>query len=303
MMETRNKGVLVLMSTYNGERFIRQQIDSILGQEGVPVRMLVRDDGSSDGTLRILAEYKSQGLIDYYCGSNIGPQRSFMHLLQNAPTSEYYAFSDQDDVWLPDKLKAAVGSLADYCDMPSLYFCQTQLTDDKLKAKDSVIIHPKLTFGESLVYKFIGGCTMVMNHRLREVIGDKMPAYMRMHDIWVYSIAQAANAHIHFDPKPHILYRQHGDNTLGQGQGFFYEWKQRLKRFARLKNDRFRQAYELMACYGDRIPADNKRLLAKFISGKKSFSARMGLMFDNRLRCADPTTQVLFWINLLFNKY
>ena len=96
--------VLVLMSTYNGEKYLREQIDSILGQRGVEVSLLVRDDGSTDATLTTLDEYKESGRLDYYCGNNLGPARSFMHLLQNAPASDFYAFSDQDDKWMDDKL-------------------------------------------------------------------------------------------------------------------------------------------------------------------------------------------------------
>ena len=121
------------MSTYNGEKYLREQIDSILGQRGVEVTLLVRDDGSSDATLSILDEYKSSGLLDYYCGSNLGPARSFMHLLQNAPASDFYAFSDQDDKWMDDKLLAAITSMEGHESEPALYFSQTQLVDAGLK--------------------------------------------------------------------------------------------------------------------------------------------------------------------------
>ncbi len=170
--------VVVLMSTYNGEKYLREQIDSILGQRDVEVSLLVRDDGSTDATLAILDEYKTSGVLDYYCGSNIGPARSFMHLLQNAPESDFYAFSDQDDIWMDDKLLAATSTLKGHESEPALYFSQTQLVDADLNKIPSVIIHPKLTFGESLIYKFIGGCTMVMNHRLREAVGSFMPEIM-----------------------------------------------------------------------------------------------------------------------------
>lgn len=102
------QNILVLMSTFNGEKFIREQIESILAQENVNIKLLVRDDGSTDKTLDILNEYKNKGKLNYYIGKNLGPQLSFMHLLQNAPYCEYYAFADQDDVWLKDKLSTAI---------------------------------------------------------------------------------------------------------------------------------------------------------------------------------------------------
>lgn len=291
------------MSTYNGERYLREQIDSILGQRGVEVSLLVRDDGSSDATLTILDKYKTAGQLDYYCGGNLGPARSFMHLLQNAPKSDYYAFSDQDDIWLDDKLITAVTTLEGHESQPALYFSQTQLVDAGLNPIPSVIINPKLTFGESLIYKFIGGCTMVMNHRLREAVGDFMPEIMPMHDIWIYGIALGIGAFVHFDPTPHILYRQHGDNTVGLGQGAAYEWKKRFRRFTAKNDERYLQALELSNGYHDKLTAPNAALLTLFLEGKTSMARRFRMLTCRSPRCADRTTQLLFWINLLFNKY
>ena len=295
--------VTVLMSTYNGEKYLREQIDSILGQRGVEVSLIVRDDGSSDATLTILDEYKKSGLLDYYCGGNLGPARSFMHLLQNAPANDFYAFSDQDDKWMDDKLIAAITRMEGHESEPALYFSQTQLVDAQLNPIPSVIITPKLTFGESLIYKFIGGCTMVMNHRLREAVGNFMPEIMPMHDIWIYSIALGIDAFVHFDSTPHILYRQHGSNTVGLGQGAAYEWKKRFRRFTAKNDERYLQARELYNGYHDRLTAPNAALLTLFLEGKTSVIRRLQMMTCRKLRCADRTTQLLFWINLLFNKY
>lgn len=295
--------VTVLMSTYNGGMYLREQINSILNQKSVRVNLLVRDDGSEDDTLSILDEYKAKGLLSFYTGSNLGPQRSFMHLLQHAPQSEYYAFADQDDYWMEEKLYTAVKSLENRCDEPALYFGQTQLTDADLNPKPSVIIKPLLTFGESLIYKFIGGCTMVLNHQMREKVGDISPKIMPMHDIWIYSIAQAIGAYIYFDKTPHILYRQHTSNAVGQGQGFVYEWKARLHRFMSRRDERYIQAKELCDCYSGIITPHNLQTLNLFLSGKHSFVKRQKIMFCRQMRCADRTTQILFWANLLTNKY
>ena len=96
------------MSTYNGQKYIRQQIDSILQQTNVEVNLLVRDDGSKDDTIKILDEYKQEGKLTYYTGPNLGPQLSFLNLLNNCPKADYYAFADQDDYWEKDKLSTAV---------------------------------------------------------------------------------------------------------------------------------------------------------------------------------------------------
>ena len=90
-MENDKCTVCVLMSTYNGEKYLEEQIDSILAQKGCKVQLLVRDDGSSDGTIGILQKYHEEGYLEYYTGENLKPAKSFMDLLYNAPKAEYYA--------------------------------------------------------------------------------------------------------------------------------------------------------------------------------------------------------------------
>ena len=293
--------VLVLMSTYNGERYLREQIDSILAQEDVNMRLLVRDDGSTDSTLNILEEYQAKRKLTYYQGENLGPQLSFMHLLRNAPKADYYAFSDQDDIWMGDKLSSAIGKLKGH--KAALYFSQPQITDENLHVRPSTPIKPLLTFGESLIYKFASGCTMVFNHDLREIISDKIPKDMPIHDIWIYLIAMAFDAHVVFDPIPHILYRQHGDNAIGTGHGFSHRWKERLTHILFQPGIRSGIANLLRECYGKNMPAHNSRLLDLFVEGKRSLSKRITILRDKDFRCGDKTTQRLFWISLTLNKY
>ena len=292
------------MSTYNGGKYIREQIDSILNQKGVHVRLIVRDDGSKDETLSILEEYKSNDKLLYYTGKNLGPQYSFMHLLQNAEADDYYAFADQDDVWLEDKLYVAVSMLENHNEGPALYFSQTQLVDSDLNKIDNVVISPFLTLGESLIYACASGCTMVFNNKLKNIVtGKKLPPKMPMHDIWLVLTNMAVGGYTHFDTVPHILYRQHGDNEVGLGHGFMYMLKLRMSNFLSRGNVRYTQALNVYNTYKEEIPQANKALLFKFIEGKKSFVKRISIIFDKKYRCSDKTTQFLFWINVLFNKY
>lgn len=106
--------------------------------------------------------------MKWYAGRNLGPAGSFWDLLLHAPQSEWYAFADQDDVWLEDKLESAISRMDKEQCMPCLYFGQTQLVDEELNPLKSVVIHPRLTYGEALMSQFVGGCTMVFNHALRE---------------------------------------------------------------------------------------------------------------------------------------
>ena len=122
-MENLLTEITVFMSTYNGSRYLRDQINSILNQEGVHVKLVVRDDGSSDETLDVLNEYA--GKIVVISGINIGCEKSFLELLYSNFKSKYYAFADQDDIWVSDKLKTAIEKIRDD-EFPSLYACNLQ---------------------------------------------------------------------------------------------------------------------------------------------------------------------------------
>lgn len=107
-----NQSIAVLMSTFNGEKYLDAQLQSIFNQKDVDVSVYVRDDGSSDSTLSILSRWSQSSPLSYYQGDqNVEPQRSFLELIQNAPNCQYYAFSDQDDIWMDDKLITAVQKL------------------------------------------------------------------------------------------------------------------------------------------------------------------------------------------------
>ncbi|MBP5258233.1 MAG: glycosyltransferase family 2 protein [Prevotella sp.] len=295
--------VCVLMSTYDGERYIREQIDSILAQRDVEVSLLVRDDGSTDGTHVILDEYQKKGLLKWYTGDNLKPARSFMQLLRDAPNCDYYAFADQDDFWMNDKLYAACQMLETNSDKPALYFGQTQLADKDLNPIDSVVINPFLTFGESLVYYFVGGCTMVMNSRLREIVNKYRPKELFMHDVWIYSVALAIGAFVAFDKVPRIMYRQHGGNTVGQGFGAWEMWKRRFDRLRNERRIRSRVAREIHDGYKDYITADNREILNKVLSYRKSFLGRMSLLRDRRFTTSHTTTNIFFKLAVLLGTF
>lgn len=294
----------VLLSTYNGEKYLEEQLESIASQQGVLPQIVVRDDGSKDRTLQILDEWSQKGQLSWYGGENIGPARSFMHLLKHVDDYDYYAFSDQDDFWLSDKMEAAIKKLKPYRNKPALYFCQTELVDKDLHRIGSVVIHPHLTFGEALVYQFVGGCTMVMNRALRQIINKYMPQYLSMHDIWIYDVAQAIGAHVVFDEVPHILYRQHGGNVTGQSTSTMTEWKHRTGRL--VKHDlhsRSKVAREIYQGFHDRIPKENLRILQDFIDGKTHLRKRLKLITDKRFCCSDRSTYRNFQLAVFTNVY
>lgn len=299
MTEHQIMKVNVLMSTYNGESFLCEQIDSILAQKNVKVTLSVRDDGSTDSTQSILQDYGDK--LSWYQDQNMGPARSFLDLLSHSEEADLYAFSDQDDFWQEDKLAVAANSLADYEDIPVLYCSRTQLTDAELQPTSVVETNPLLTFGESLVYEFVPGCTMVFNKRLRDIVNRYTPDYLPMHDVWIYCVALAIGAKVVFDKQPHILYRQHGNNTIGQGNSTWHEWKRRWKRLTQGEHSRHRRACELLNGYSEILSKEHVSMLQKFTDN--SISGRLKLLADNRFRCSDKRTWRMFKIAIMLNTY
>ncbi|MBP3228308.1 MAG: glycosyltransferase family 2 protein [Bacteroidaceae bacterium] len=296
--------VNVLMATYNGARYLRQQLDSILAQEGVDVSLTVRDDGSTDTTPAIFDEYRERcNLRILHDTDHLGPARGFMRLLAQCADADLYAFADQDDYWLPDKLAAAAEKLQTAGDSPALYFSPTHIADADLAPVAVQDIRPLLTFGESLVAEFVSGCTMVMNHALRRLLLSYTPTYLPMHDVWAYSVAQAVGAHIAFDPTPHILYRQHAANAVGATGSALGEWRKRLQRLRAGGGSRSARAAEIERGFADRMPADRRNLLHRFVRAKHSFPLRLSLLREPGLRCGDAHTYRHFRLALLANTY
>ena len=226
-MENDKCTVCVLMSTYNGEKYLEEQIDSILAQKGCKVQLLVRDDGSSDGTIGILQKYHEEGYLEYYTGENLKPAKSFMDLLYNAPKAEYYAFCDQDDIWMPQKLAEAIKILQERKNASNnnivLYFSNLIDVDanNTLLKERHLENHVYIDLQSVLVRcSWIFGCTQVFTYELKELVKQSYhPKKQPMHDIWVAMIC-AMYGEIVYDDRSFIHYRQHGRNVVGAQLSF-----------------------------------------------------------------------------------
>lgn len=211
--------VKVLMSTFNGEKYIEEQVSSIFEQENVTVDIVIRDDGSSDKTVALLEEMKKKNsAMKVVRGDNVGACNSFLRLLWDDYNEvDYYAFADQDDVWLKEKLCEAIKLMnAKKNNEKCLYCGSVQIVDEKLaiiRKNDRKGVKP--SFGNSLIENISCGCTMVFTRQLKEYICRfPMPEDMYMHDWFLYMIA-CAEGDVIFDSRPFVLYRQHGNNVLG----------------------------------------------------------------------------------------
>lgn len=206
------------MSTFDGERHLREQIDSILAQQGVRVRLVVRDDGSTDSTLEVLRSYDDPRIV-VRPGENLGLPHAFFRLLEDSgDDADLWALADQDDVWLSNKLRRAAERLA-AVDGPALYCARVLVTDEQLRPLYEHQL-PKRgpSFSNALVQNVATGCTIVLDRQARALLRGRWPAYAVMHDAWLYLVLAALGTVVH-DPSTVVLYRQHAENAVGMGRG------------------------------------------------------------------------------------
>lgn len=210
------KKVQILMSTYNGEEYIREQLDSVLAQNYPDVDILVRDDGSDDDTFVILKEYEEMhSNIQVYRGKNLGVNKSFFDLLKNSDAkASYIGFCDQDDYWLPEKIEMAVRQL-EVLEGPALYCSAKTLVDENLEILENQQ-NPDVTpgFGNAVIESICSGCTTLMNRELVDIIRDRLPEDVIHHDWWCYMVAAYLGS-VCYDRNSYIYYRQHTGNEVG----------------------------------------------------------------------------------------
>lgn len=314
------KTVRVLLAAYNGEKYIERQIDSILSQQGVRISLLVRDDGSDDGTREILAGYAHRlECVCVYAGKNRGAAGSFYDLLARTDMeADYYAFADQDDVWREDKLLHAVELLEQEKDaegagkrLPLLYAGKVVYASRDLKKQEefSYQIARSASFGNALVENICMGCTQVFNQPLLKLVRGHLPPDSIMHDWWMYLTA-AYFGRVLYDQQAYMLYRQHGDNQIGMHNCWAARWKNRLRHMAQLKNKlsgqaaAFQKAYEgLLDGYADAIEnlcwyEKNLDILEQMCGYKNSFYRRACLAADKRIYRQNRMDDLLY--RLLF---
>ncbi len=231
----------VLLSTYNGAKYLPQQLDSLLQQTDSDWTLVVRDDGSTDGTLAVLQQYQAQfgGRMRVVEDGqkHLGSMRSFERLLAGSQ-ADYCLFADQDDVWLKDKIKHARACMT-ACEAetgkenPTIVYSDLTVTDENQTVlgtyREWVRLRPDLlqTPQKMAVNNYVTGCTMMINRAAIEV---SLPfgEHALIHDAVIGLAVCAAGGRIEDIGRSDILYRQHGDNTVGAIEvrsGGAYWWK------------------------------------------------------------------------------
>lgn len=310
-MDIKEK-IVVLMSTYNGEKYLPIQIDSILNQKEVDVFLLVRDDGSTDDTIGILKSYASKySNIGLILERNIGAIWSFYKLIDYAVRRysdyKYFAFSDQDDYWYPYKLKRAIQmnkkNSGNY-----LYHSCYDIVDKDLKfIRKSSNMNTLGTLGEALITNPSIGCSEVFTFEVlknsAKICGYHLADihYYPYHDLWVYLVALATKAEICYDVECGLKYRQHGNNVIGTGKGWLQTVKLQYGNLVNAKNLKSGFAEILLDLLD--LDSDVRDLLKSVSNYRRSLASRLSLIRNKQFCIKNRTRRYGFIYSVLAGIY
>jgi glycosyltransferase involved in cell wall biosynthesis len=222
--------VAILLCTYNGEKFLQAQLESIANQSYYHWQLFVSDDGSTDRTLELIERFASAvgpERVQIFSGPRRGFAQNFLSLIVRPEIDcPYIAFADQDDVWLVEKLACAVAAIKDHSITPALYVGRTRYIDDQDQVLgESAVFSKPPRFANALVQSIGGGNTMMINQQtlgcLRAIAH---PLDIVSHDWWLYLLVTALEGLVYYDHRPWVLYRQHGQNLVGMNTSFRQKW-------------------------------------------------------------------------------
>ena len=319
------KEIVILLATYNGEKYIRQQLKSLFEQTNQNFRLVVHDDGSSDATAQIINEYRDKypDRIEIFYGNSCGgPKENFLWMLGRVE-ADYYLFCDQDDVWLPEKLQRSMDALASEEDNyrsskeevpPVCVFTDMRVVDEELNTlSDSFIryigrVPENTAYTQILIDNPAAGCTMCFNRALRDLVVDLAPSVdlnnIPMHDAFVLEIAAIMGKVVAID-EPLAYYRQTGHNAMGAvtesesdkasrniedlKQGNIFQKKKAFVEESRLF------AAEILKA--DWLPKDKKNVLLRFSTiGEKGKLKRMSFYSKNNFTRAHHNLWFRLWV-------
>jgi len=276
MTAQKTPQVAILLCTCQGQQYLQAQLDSFVAQTHTNWVLCVSDDGSKDGTHAILNQALrawGKDKISIHNGPKEGFCANFLSLTCKADIkADYYAYSDQDDIWKSEKLERAVATLSTVPQgVPALYCSRTRVVDADDK---QICLSPLFTktpsFANALMQNIGGGNTMVFNESARQLLieaGEKVQVVT--HDWWAYLLVSGCGGQVFYDPKPTVRYRQHGSNLVGMNNS----WPARLKRIVQLFQGRFRAWNDLnvsaLLKVRSKLTSENQVILDKFLVARQ----------------------------------
>ena len=277
MISSLSCKVDILLSTFNGEKYLEQQFDSIIAQEFADWHLLIRDDGSSDETINIINQYVSHYPLKITFSrdafDNLGPAGSFSTLLEKS-TAPYISFCDQDDVWLPDKLQKQMQFMLDTekkysTELPLLVHSNLKVVDERLSLISNSFwdyqnINPDNMnrLEKLLVQNYVTGCTVLINRKLLDA-STPIPKGVIMHDWWI-ALITVSNGHIININEPTILYRQHDNNDTGaKNWGFGHVINMIIKGPKNMRKSLFKTRDQAVALLGSGVLDENQKVIVE----------------------------------------
>lgn len=309
----KNK-VLIMLSTYNGQKYIREQLDSLYAQKDVDIHILVRDDGSKDSTVDILKEYQVKyGKMTIHADENVGAAKSFYRLMdysmKHYPHYDYYAFCDQDDVWKQDKLKNLIDEAGKSSNRYKLVYSNVYVTDEKLNIKKELNKNPQISIYSNIVASGQLGCTQLFNYALLEKaciisLQTKDNDYLPLHDGWISLVAFSLNGEVMYCKKPTMYYRQHSSNVVGnKNSNILKTIIRRIKRFYATPNRKSLKCQYVLMYLNNEISEKNRNILEQCAWYKKSILRRIKLAFNSSFYENDFIKNCGFTLSVLFGKF
>jgi glycosyltransferase involved in cell wall biosynthesis len=301
-----DKKVKILMSTYNGTKYIEQQLESIFDQTYKNIEILIRDDGSTDGTVELLMEYEKNGQIELVTGENLGIWKSVFWLAANTGDADYYSFADQDDIWMSDKIERAVNALDKMeQEKPTLYICNFDFCDEEMNfSSHRNRLGIELTFINALVNFIAYGFTCVINEKMRHLFLQMPMDVQFYHDYLFLILATAFGSVTYEDDYVGAKYRRHGKNVSVTNENALKLLMWRIKNF--LLNDEFKYKEKwgmFSEIYTEKLDDRNREILKWFTKSGYGFKNAMRRTFyGKRYRDALPdelALRAMFFIGKL----
>lgn len=309
----QSEKIAVLLSTYNGELYLREQIDSIISQTNAnQIVLFIRDDGSNDSTPNIIREYTAIYENIHFLNPNDrvnkGVRDSFFELLRYAFDDEekfkFFAFSDQDDVWKENKLSEAYKALSTVPDNDrgKLYFSNKTFVNEELDVIQEETIRFYDDFMDIFWQNLASGCTMVIDRKLTSIAIQHSPQCTCIHDGWIYRLSRMINATIIFDRTSYILYRQHNSNTVGMKSCKPYHLGSLLDKKKRSTTNRYEIIQEINSLYRTMIPKEKSRVINDYLNSKASIQAKWRLIHNREMKKRDVRTRIAWATRILLNR-
>ncbi|MCU0830672.1 MAG: glycosyltransferase [Rhizobiaceae bacterium] len=302
--------IAILLATYNGRAFIEEQLSSIMVPQGAALTLYCSDDGSTDGTPECVAAHCARVGWTHVAlkGPSLGAfQENFRHLiLQAGADHDFYAYCDQDDIWLPDKLERALAALAPVpVGTPSLYCGRTFILEpDGRRDRMSPLFAKPPCFANAIVQSIAGGNTMLINRTgfllLRQAAAK---GGFVAHDWFTYQIISGAGGRVIYDPEPCLLYRQHDGNLIGKNTG----WRSSVRRMWWALNGRFHGWNTinavLIAANQDLMTPDSRRVFGLFAGARTAgLPARLQALWRSGAHRQTKRGQVSLWAGCLLKR-